>query len=114
MMNTADLWVHAIFATEDESGKDNSVGDAGRALGPGQMHPEFFWDFAAMPHPGWTWREWFTDTARRFYNICSRRDTDPLLLAMRYHLGHWSKQSEPDWDEEYAERFVRNWASVRP
>ena len=105
----ADLWVAVIFAVE--TGYPHRrlaavLGDAGRALGPGQMHPPFFWEFAPEPKLGETWEQWFTETALAFLADPRWRDDDSKQLAIRYHLGHYPAEADEAVDAaKYLMRF---------
>ena len=87
----ADLWVAVIFAVETDYPHCTLgiIGDDGRALGPGQMHPPFFWEFAPPPKLGETWEQWFVETALAFLADPRWRGDDSEQLAIRYHLGHY-------------------------
>lgn len=100
----AERWAEAIFTIES-GGVANAMGDRGRALGPGQMHPAFFHEYAPAPHLGETWADWFRAAAIAFYEREVKVTADPVVLAMRYHLGHFAARSDSEWDNSYAARF---------
>ena len=104
----ADAWVAAIFAVETDYPHCavGIVGDDGRALGPGQMHPPFFWEFAPEPKLGETWEQWFHETALAFLGDARWHNDDSEQLAVRYHFGHYPWRND-EWADaqSYLKRF---------
>lgn len=101
--------VLALTETKDQPEK---FGDAGRACGRWQMHPEFFFDFfPGRPRPGSTWDEWFEPALQGFWLHYRARYPNVFMLAEIFHLG-WRAWERGDHDAEYSARFRTYWETM--
>lgn len=107
-MITVDQFLKALAIVES-SDNPEAWGDAGRAMGRWQIHPERFWYEcrvrSLLPIRGETWDQ---VTARILLAIWSFyfNENAPEEIAMYWHLGHWTDATKPDWDAKYAVKFM--------
>lgn len=105
---TAERFALALGMTES-GGDPRAFGDGGCALTSFQVHPAWVWDQTrtpdVMPKVAETWQSWVESLVRRFY-IRNSPQLNDVEIAMRFHLGHTSREGDPDWDAEYAQRFT--------
>jgi len=89
------------------------VGDAGRAIGPFQYHPEAFWDWADKPTAGSTWETWFTETLMGF--LRELFEAYPMMppeeAAIVFHRHHYITRMKPGdvTADNYLDRFLHAW-----
>jgi hypothetical protein len=110
-MTEFEHFKRALALTESEA-NPFKFGDAGRACGKWQMHPEFFSDYypgAALP--GETWDEWFERALMRFW--LNRRGSvlSVFSLAQMFHLGH-AAYVNGGYDTKYDADFAGFWHAV--
>jgi hypothetical protein len=106
-MTTVDQFLKALAVVES---KDNpeAWGDAGRAMGRWQVHPDRLWfeakRFDLEPALGETWDQLVARVLRAIWHVGMQTQL-PINIAMYWHLGHWTYPDKPDWDAKYAARF---------
>lgn len=102
-------FAHAIAIVESNDNPNAPLGDAGRALGRYQVHPDWVWTqcrrFTLAPFLNETWDAFIVRLVQAFYVGYSGTMPD-VEVAMYFHLGHHAHPSDGDWDQEYASRFV--------
>lgn len=100
----------AIGIVESNGNPNSPLGDDGRALGRFQVHPDELWGWATRltlyPHLSETWDSFVDRVVQRFYTFHVAQSLTPVQIAMCWHLGHISRESDPDWDSGYAARFA--------
>lgn len=123
---TAREFATAIGIVESNGNIHVSLGDADRAMGRFQMHPDW-WD-TWQPKSGIravignTWDKWQQEVLEWFFTVHTKTTivsrllsllrlktiiADPVVLAMYYHLGHIAKPTDADWDVNYANKFKK-------
>jgi hypothetical protein len=106
-VNTADFLV-CLGKTESHDNPNAPLGDAGRALGRFQVHPDWVHTqevaFGLQPIVNETWDSFITRLVTAFFNR-HVKDMDEIEVAMYFHLGHHTLPTDADWDAHYAERF---------
>ena len=84
------------------------LGDAGRAIGRFQVHPDWIHTqevaFGLQPIVNETWDSFVTRLVISFFNRHIQSMTEQEV-AMYFHLGHHALPTDADWDAGYAERF---------
>jgi len=112
-MTEFDRFKRALALTETKD-CPTAWGDEGRACGRWQMHVDFCFDYRpGGVVVGETWDEYFDDCLKCFW-LRHRGEADSMLaMAAIFHLGHWAWK-RGDHDDEYLERFQRNWAALAP
>ena len=112
-MTEFDRFKRALAQTESGDFAQ-SWGDAGRACGRWQMHPDWFSDYRPTDAiVGETWDEWFGRALQVFW-LRRRSEVDTVLkMAEIFHLGYdaWKRG---DHDDEYLYRFQRHWLALAP
>jgi len=107
-MTTVDQFLKALAVVES-SDDPEAWGDAGRALGRWQVHPDRLWQemhtYLIVPKLGETWDQLVAAVVRAMYAAESRNHT-PAEIAMYWHLGHFQDPGVPDWDQKYSARFM--------
>jgi hypothetical protein len=106
-MTTVDQFLKALAMVES-SDDPEAWGDAGRAMGRWQVHPDRLWSearrYGLQPLLGETWDQFVARCLRARWQEESPT-YGPTTIAMFWHLGHWSFVDKPDWDAKYAARF---------
>ena len=106
-MLTPEQFVRALALTESDADPE-AFGDAGRAEGEWQEHPDWTWGWAhhysLSPALNETWDSFERRVVTAFATDHLRYMT-PALVAMYFHLGHMPSEQLGDWDKEYSERF---------
>jgi hypothetical protein len=106
-MTTVDQFLKALAVVES-SDDPEAWGDAGRAMGRWQVHPDRLWQemhaYRITPAPGETWDQLVARALRAMYSNLTQAHTD-TAIAMYWHLGHFAKSTDDDWDAKYAARF---------
>lgn len=106
-MITPEQFVRALALTESDD-NPQAWGDAGRAVGRFQVHPDWVWTWAKhygiSPVVGDTWDSFVSRIVTAFAND-HLRYMKLTEVAMYFHLGHYGNPSEYDWDDAYAKRF---------
>lgn len=101
--------VVAALVQIESGGRDNAIGDNGRALGPLQFHPEAFYDWLPRPYAGETWQNWFRRTALAFVEAWTRTFPDGAAdeCAVVYHRHcRLTRATQQDYSaDDYARRF---------
>lgn len=106
-MVTVDQFLKALAVVES-SDNPEAWGDAGRAMGRWQVHPDRL--FAEMkihsitPRLGETWDQLGARVLRTIFQARGGQ-TRAAQVAMYWHLGHWAESDNSDWDAKYAARF---------
>ena len=80
-----------------------------RAMGRWQVHPDRVWSETRLrrvpPALGETWDSWIgrllTVIFKGLYPVES-----PVAIAMYWHLGHFNKPGDSDWDYDYASKML--------
>lgn len=107
-MTTVDQFLKALAVVES-SDNPQAWGDTGRAMGRWQVHPDRLWQelhaMRSAPQLGETWDQLSARVLRWLFTTMWDL-TEPLEIAMYWHLGHWSEPGKPDWDAKYAARFA--------
>lgn len=107
-MTTGDQFLKAIAIIESHDNPE-AWGDHGRAMGRWQVHPDRLWceamRFDIEPKLGETWDQLVGRVLRAVWHLGMMSQL-PINIAMYWHLGHWTYPDKPDWDKEYAARFV--------
>jgi hypothetical protein len=94
-------FVHAIFIIESQE-NPAAVGDGGRALGLGQMHPAFFCQYY-FPKVGDTWEMAWVRTAGAFFDRWyAHLGLDKAVMG--YNLGISAVQNGQT-NQDYLDRF---------
>lgn len=93
-------------------------GDGGRAMGRFQLHPDWLFGWAGhyhlSPKLGETWDSFAMRVVEWFVASHEEQEYGPLEIAMKFHVGHVVRSAaDPDWDQEYADRFTREYALER-
>lgn len=106
-MVSVDQFLKALAVTESADDPE-AWGDAGRAMGRWQVHPDRLWSEARLrelePHLGETWDQFVACVLRAvFAKFIGFGRAD--VVAMYWHVGHLVHPTDPDWDQKYAERF---------
>jgi len=106
-MTTVDQFLKALAVVES-SDDPEAWGDAGRAMGRWQIHPDRLWSechrLQIVPKLGETWDQLVARILRAECQI-SLDNMGAVVLAMWWHLGHWQTEGTGDWDAKYAARF---------
>ena len=107
-MTTVDQFLKALAIVES-SDNPEAWGDAGRAMGRWQVHPDALWVHAhslgIVPTLGDTWDQLVGRVLRAIFAVYAAKYS-PEIIAMYWHLGHWTDDEQPDWDAKYAVRFM--------
>ena len=107
-MLTPEQFVRALALTESNDNPE-AWGDAGRAMGRWQVHPDWVWTwankYALEPALNETWDSFIHRLVTAFANehLSIGNSTQ---VAMHFHLGHRSNSLAFDWDADYAQRFA--------
>lgn len=108
-MVTVDQFLKALAMVES-SDNPEAWGDAGRAMGRWQVHPDRLWSemhaLTISPKLGETWDQLVARVLRAMFTAASKVRY-PLAIAMYWHLGHYQLPGEGDWDKGYADKFNR-------
>ncbi len=105
---TTQEFLHCLAMTESNDNPNAHLGDAGRALGRWQVHPDWIHTqeirFGLQPALNETWDSFITRLVTAFFDhyIQSMGEQE---VAMYFHLGHRTLPTGADWDAAYAERF---------
>ena len=106
-MVTVDQFLKALAVTESADDPE-AWGDAGRAMGRWQIHPDRFWHECQLgkifPKLGETWDQVVARILRAIAGFYLEKVT-PAEIAMYWHLGHWVLPTDSTWDQKYASRF---------
>jgi hypothetical protein len=106
-MNTDDF-LTCLAETESGDHPDVHLGDAGRAFGRWQVHPDWVWTqcrrFGIQPTLNETWDSFIRRLVTAFFEHYIQT-MDESEVAMYFHLGHHTLPTDTDWDAGYAERF---------
>ena len=112
-MTEFERWAKALAITETQD-KPEKFGDAGRACGRWQQHPEFFDEYYPGPAlSGETWDAWFRRALTAFWLSKRSKYQEPQTLASIFHLGFKAWQ-RGDTDGKYDNDFARAWAALAP
>ena len=107
-MPTVDQFLKALAIVESRDNPEE-WGDAGRAMGRWQVHPDRLFDECARskiePKLGETWDQLVARVLRAMWTYHYPMQ-DEVEIAMFWHLGHFSTPTESDWDAKYAVRFM--------
>lgn len=106
-MVTVEQFLDALAQVES-SNNPEAWGYGGRAMGRWQVHPDALWTFAHLysikPLLGETWDHLVNRIVTALYNDNAANE-EPRAIAMRWHVGHWTYPSRPEWDLVYEEKF---------
>lgn len=106
-MITVDQFLKALAVIESRDDPE-AWGDAGRAMGRWQVHPDRLWQEmhhgVMWPHLGETWDQLVARVLRTIFSFYQDKVT-PGEIAMYWHVGHWVKPADSTWDAKYAARF---------
>lgn len=106
-MTTVDQFLKALAVVESHDDPE-AWGDAGRAMGRWQVHPDRLWQemhtYTISPVLGETWDQLVARVVRAMFNFF-QAEKPPEQIAMYWHLGHWWGPTHEDWDKKYAARF---------
>lgn len=106
-MTTVDQFLKALAVVES-SDNPEAWGDGGRAMGRWQVHPDRLWSemhaLTITPKLGETWDQLVARVLRAMFAKYSD-SMDAFIIAMYWHLGHFTNRTAPDWDAKYAARF---------
>ena len=108
-MLTPEQFVRALALTESYADPE-AWGDAGRAEGEWQEHPDWAWTWAHHYNLSPALNETWDSFERRIVTAFAAdhlRYMTPTVVAMYFHLGHRPNEMLGDWDREYAQRFER-------
>ena len=98
----------AVIGYIESGGNYQRWGDAGRAMGRFQMHPDEMWTWAhrltIAPELNETWDSFIERLVEAFYSF-HLATLAPVEVAMTYHEGHVVKEGDPSWDAQYAQKF---------
>jgi hypothetical protein len=107
-MPTVDQFLKALAIVESADNPE-AWGDAGRAMGRWQVHPDALWShthsLGIAPTLGETWDQFVARVLRAIwheywpYQVAEH-------IAMYWHLGHWATAEDANWDARYAVRFM--------
>lgn len=104
----AAQFAHTIAVIESNDNPNAPLGDAGRALGRYQVHPDWVWTqcrrLVTAPILNETWDSFIVRLVEGFYQLYSPAMPD-VEVAMFFHLGHHAHPTDGDWDTHYAARF---------
>ena len=107
---TPDQFTYALGIVESSNNPNAPLGDAGRALGRYQCHPDFVWQWAhrlgLAPQLNETWDSFLTRLVVAFYNFHAPQNLTDVQIAMTFHEGHITREGDPSWDAGYALRFA--------
>ena len=96
------------LAVVESSDDPEAWGDAGRAMGRWQVHPDRLWHEIQhgliFPKLGETWDQLVARVLRTICEFYLPKVT-PGEIAMYWHAGHWCKPGDSTWDAKYAARF---------
>lgn len=102
-------FVHKLAVTESGDNPNIKLGDEGRALGRWQCHPDRAWDeahrYGIAPHLGETWDSFIHRVLAAMYEARTKQGHSPTVIAMYWHVGHFTMPGDGDWDHDYAARF---------
>lgn len=99
--------VHALCMTESGDAKTLFIlGDNGHALGPYQLHPDFFiqW-YAPVVSSAESWMEAMHLAITRCVEHYLAQGRAADKVAMIFHLGAKAVLQDGQWDKNYASRF---------
>jgi hypothetical protein len=106
-MTTVDQFLKALAMVES-SDDPEAWGDAGRAMGRWQVHPDrLFGEMATYkisPKLGETWDQLVERVLRVFVARWSPEFSFDEI-AQFWHLGHWPLSYPDGWDMQYASKF---------
>ena len=105
---TTQQFATVVGIVESNGDPNSPLGDHGRALGRFQIHPDEMWAWAnrlaLAPELGETWDSFIERIVEGFYTFHTAR-LAPIEVAMTWHIGHITKEGDPDWDASYAAKF---------
>lgn len=107
-MTTVDQFLKALAMVES-SDDPEAWGDAGRAMGRWQVHPDRLWSEmhanTITPKLGETWDQLVARVLRAMWlSHISGFSADEI--AQYWHLGHFPANYPDDWDLNYAGKFT--------
>lgn len=111
---TPKQFTDALALTESNGnvrawGDDSDGRHAPLAMGRWQIHPAFLWDItdddSCMPHELESWDTWVERLIQR-WAAPKLKAIEAVYVAEHYHLGHAAHNGSPDWDDQYAQRFL--------
>lgn len=108
--------VHALCMTESGDAKTLFIlGDNGHALGPYQLHPDFFiqW-YAPVVSSAESWMEAMQLAVTRCVEHYLAQAMTPVKVAMVFHLGAKAVLQEGQWDLPYEKRFQMAFNGIQP
>lgn len=114
-MTTVYQFLKALAVVES-SDDPEAWGDGGRAMGRWQVHPARYYDeikrWELVPEVSATWDQIVAIILREVWEEWSPH-WSPVQIAMYWHLGHRSFETDADWDPKYAARFGAALANVQ-
>jgi hypothetical protein len=97
---------------KSEQGVSTIKGAQFMACGRWQIHPAWYQDWAkGGVSVGDSWDQAFKLALFAFWQRMDKIGAAPLKAAMIFHLGA-SAAAQGKWDEEYAQRFEKNYAAL--
>lgn len=98
-----------VLAMTESENQPEKFGDAGRACGRWQIHPEFFSDYHPLPaKTGETWDQWFERTLQCFWLAHRSKYQSVFTMADIFHLG-LTAWEHGEHDPKYSARFQTWW-----
>ena len=116
---TVQHFVYALGKVESNNTPYGAFGDGGRAMGQWQIHPDARDTYQRLlginATLGETWDSYIYRLVTLFYFHYSQLGLSVPEVAMTWHLGHISHESDADWDVSYNDRFLvaLGWATRR-
>lgn len=107
-MTTVDQFLKALAVVESHDDPE-AWGDAGRAMGRWQVHPDRLWHEMQhgliFPKLGETWDQLVARVLRTIWQFYFDKVT-PLEIAMYWHVGHWVTPTDSTWDKKYEAKYI--------
>lgn len=106
-MATVDQFLKALAVVESADDPE-AWGDAGRAMGRWQVHPDRLWSemhaHTITPQLGETWDQLTARVLRALF-MKYNAQLGTVSTAMFWHVGHIVSPTHDKWDLKYAARF---------
>lgn len=104
------IFARKLAVTESGDNPDIKLGDNGCALGRWQVHPDRLWNeahhYGITPKLGESWDSLVRRVLEAMYEARTKQNHPPDVIAMYWHVGHFTLPGDGDWDRGYAARFA--------
>lgn len=108
-MTTVEF-IRKLGKVETNNNPNAPLGDSGRAFGEFQVHPDRLWNeahhYGITPKLGESWDSFVRRVLDAVFEARTKQGHPPDVIAMYWHVGHFTLPGDGDWDHAYAARFA--------